>query len=636
MWRVCGVSWEQTDDPEDFAETGREGEWPQQDPGWNTQDPGWNTPGQAWNGQDPGSDGQDQVWDGQSPESDGQDPGWDAPDSGWPAARGYRVAPAPDFNAPADPNARPDFSAHDFSAASAAWATGGGGGGVGTAPELSGLLGAPTMADAAPPELVRDAAPSSAYVSQAGEQPGYVSHAEDQFGRTGEQPGYVTHAEDQFGHAGEQPDYAGHAGYAAARQASVSHGADEPWVIRQTATTRRRTSPLRMLRIVIPIVVIAAVGIGAVMMLTGRTTVALDGHTKKPQAAQRPMPRHMKSTSTPMMEMASFPAPGALPGTTVVQALASHGSTQIAAGTAGGLAAIWKRTTPMQRAAHAPWTLVFRSRTLTGQLTSVTYGDHGWIAAGGSAHHPLVLTSSDGRNWKLVSYEHSFRFGGEHVFGAAAGSAGYVVVGLITHRGRMVAADWWSTNLVYWQRGGNGGLDGRLASSQMRATVATTGGFVAVGQHGRKPATWMEGSAHDWMLMDLPMPAGASSAVMTQAAASGERVVAIGDAVTSHGLVPFAAVTPDGGATWTESSLIPPGRHTTVVTALTYTGTSFVAAGESQNKAVYWTSASGTNWSAPKAAGNGITVLTGLAPGGNQITGVGVMMDRPTVWDVRG
>jgi hypothetical protein len=558
VWRDCGVSWEETDEPGDFAVVEREGEWPQQQPEW--------------------------------PE---RDPGWPPQDTGWPVAGGYRVPP-------------------DFSAPPAAWAAGGGtnGGaapsaaweaadGAGTAAP-SAPLGAPTMADAAP-ELIRDSAPATAYVS----------------------------------HTGDQPDY-------------ITHEPDEPWLIRRPAPSSRshdhdhdrnrsdrKTSPLRMLRIVIPIMLIATVGIGAVMMLTGRTTVALDGHTKtatpKTVTPKTPATRAKAKTSNNMMSMTTFPAPGALPGTTVVQALASQNAQDIATGTAGGLAAIWQRTGSSQQ-----WTLVSRSRSIQGQLTSVSNGDHGWVAVGGSAHRPLVMTSPDGSHWQLVSSEHAFRFGGEHIFGAAGGTAGYIVVGLIMHKGHPVAADWWSTNRTYWQRGGNGGLDGRYAPSQMRAVVATPGGFVAVGQHGNKPSAWMAGTAHDWMLMDLPIPAGATNAILTQTAAHGNQVVALGDATTAHDVIPFAAVSPDGGASWTETPIQAPGAHTTVMTAVTYTSAGFVAAGQMGGKAYYWTSASGTAWSMPKNAGNGILAITGLAANGDEATGVGIMMDRPMVWNVRG
>lgn len=189
--------------------------------------------------------------------------------------------------------------------------------------------------------------------------------------------------------------------------------------------------------------------------------------------------------------------------------------------------------------------------------------------------------------------------------------------------GRTYAADWWSTNLRDWSRAGNGGLDGRLASSEMLAAVGTPGGFVAVGQHANHPAVWMSGTAHDWMEMDLPLPDGASSAVLTQVAGRGNDLVALGSATTAHGPVPFAAVSDDGGASWNETAL---SGGATAVTAITVTSSGvFVAAGQVGQTAVYWTTTDGATWSAPKQAA-GLTRITALTPSTNgTVTGIGTM-----------
>jgi hypothetical protein len=414
------------------------------------------------------------------------------------------------------------------------------------------------------------------------------------------------------------------AGYVYQQPDHRSDQEDEPWVVKPV-----RRSPLRVLRIVIPLVLIAAVGGGAVVMLrgSGRTPAVLAGHTSNPPAKVKA--KANTTSMTPIMNMAMFPAPGAAPKTVAVIALATNGTgTQVAAGTAGGQSAIWERT------GAGPWKLV--DRAPQGELGTVTYGgDHGWLATGATPGGPLVMTSPDGITWHVVTTEHSFvRYTGVHIFGGAAGRTGYIVVGLVIEHGRPLAADWWSMNQKYWFRAGNGGLDGRYSTSQMRAATATPGGFVVVGQHALKPCAWMAGSGHDWMLMDLQIPAGATSAILTQAAANGDQVVALGDATTSHGLIPFAAVSPDGGASWTETPIT--AAPATVVTAVTHTAAGYVAAGIMGTTAVYWTSADGTHWSPPQAAGHGITALTGLAPDGDQAAGIGVMMGRPTQWSVRG
>jgi hypothetical protein len=271
-------------------------------------------------------------------------------------------------------------------------------------------------------------------------------------------------------------------------------------------------------------------------------------------------------------------------------------------------------------------------------LTTVVRGPGGWVAVGAlgnnAAPHPVVLVSADGQTWQFVDGEHAFAYQGAYAYGAAAGSAGYIVVGKIVHGGRTVAATWWSTDLYHWIRGGNGGLDGRLEPSQMLAAAATPGGFIAVGQHGRKPAAWMAGTAHDWMLMDLPMPAGATSAALTKVAASGERLVALGDATTSRGIVPFAAVSSNGGASWREVPIVTPGGRAATVTAVTATASGFTAAAQAGGTdAIYWTSADGTAWSAPRQAGSGIAAITGLIPAGSTMAGIGESpAGRPVTW----
>jgi hypothetical protein len=205
------------------------------------------------------------------------------------------------------------------------------------------------------------------------------------------------------------------------------------------------------------------------------------------------------------------------------------------------------------------------------------------------------------------------------------------VVGQIHEGDRTHAADWWSTNLRDWVLGGNGGLDGRLASSKMLAVAATPGGFVAVGQHAGHPTAWMAANTPDWMVMDLSIPAGASSASLTQIVSHGNQLVATGEAYTSHGTVPFAAVSGDGGSSWSETMLSTMGGGSATVTAITASSTEFVATGTIGHNVVYWTSRNGTDWSDPTQL-NGVGAITSLTATSNgEVTGTTTMNGHPAL-----
>jgi hypothetical protein len=410
---------------------------------------------------------------------------------------------------------------------------------------------------------------------------------------------------------------------------------------------RRRPVALTVLKVGVPVFVIVAVGAGAVMMLTGKTKMVLAerGDTTTPPRASTAgssgaAGRTTPSTNTPAMAVFAATLPG-YPGRGVsgelVEGLASGNGTALAVGTVDGLPAVWRRAT------NGSWSLVTQNTAgITNRaavLTTIVRGPGGWVAVGvlgnNAAPHPVVLVSADGKTWQFVDGEQAFGYPGAYAYGAAAGPSGYLVVGKIVHGGRTIAATWWSTDLYHWVRdGSNGGLDGRLQPSQMLAAAATPGGFIAVGQHGSKPAAWITGSARNWKVIDLPVPAGATSAAFTRIASSGDRVVALGDAATSKGVVPFAAVSSDGGASWREVSIATPGGRAATVTAVTATASGFTAAAQAGGTdAIYWTSADGTAWSVPRQAGSGIAAITGLTPSGSTMAGIGESpAGRAVIW----
>jgi len=339
--------------------------------------------------------------------------------------------------------------------------------------------------------------------------------------------------------------------------------------------------------------------------------------------------------------------PGATdPQLAVNDVAAGHGM-QVAVGSANGYPAAWNSTD-----GGGSWTrasgqtqAVF-GRPGVQQLTGVTFGADGWLAVGGviavTAEHPVVLGSGNGSVWTAADREAAFSQPGLFTEQAAAGPAGYVIVGYQAVAGRAIAAAWWSAGLTGWHRAAVG------APGQMLAVTAGARGFVAVGADGDAPAAWTSadgGSA--WTQQNVPLPVGATRAVLQHVASSGRTVVAVGTALTSAAQqLPFAASSADGGTTWTESALpVPAGRAS--VTALAGTGAGgFLATGTFGSTpghldVVVWTSASGSSWRAvtpggPGLTGSGIQAITGLTVSGRTLSGVGFTAtpggEQPVLW----
>jgi hypothetical protein len=157
---------------------------------------------------------------------------------------------------------------------------------------------------------------------------------------------------------------------------------------------------------------------------------------------------------------------------------------------------------------------------------------------------------------------------------------------------------------------------------------------VSAGSHEDKPAVWTTTDGRSWKTVLLPVPAGASTAVLEQVAASGNRVVALGQATTTAGTTPFAELSADGGATWQQEPFSSPGSEVNF-TALTADSAGFTAAGlfgaPGQQNVALWTSATGASWK-PSQAGNlngaGAWEITALAPSGNTVTGIGSVVTQ--------
>ena len=353
--------------------------------------------------------------------------------------------------------------------------------------------------------------------------------------------------------------------------------------------------------------------------------------------------------------------PGAVDAELAVNGLAAQASMQVAVGSANGFPAAWTSVdggSSWTRAAGAtPGVL---DRPGSQQLTSVTHGNMGWLAVGGvtanAAEHPVVVVSANGTSWQAADSESVFGVPGLFTAQAAANGQGYVIVGYQNVKqvqngagsGRTVAAVWWSAGLTGWQRAGDataGALDGP-GSRQMTAVAASSAGFVAVGSHGDQPSAWTSADGRTWRQADLPLPVGATRAVLEHVASTGRTVAAVGTALTTTGVpVPFAASSSNGGASWISSALPLPAGLTSV-TALAAGGGAFTATGTygrtpGHQDVVVWTSPNGSAWRAAEPTGQGLTgpgvqAITGLTVSGSTLTGVGFTAspagEEPVFW----
>jgi hypothetical protein len=356
-----------------------------------------------------------------------------------------------------------------------------------------------------------------------------------------------------------------------------------------------------------------------------------------------------------------------------VNSLAAAGREQVAAGSADGAPALWSATAAGQ---WVPSTVSMPASWSPGSLTSVVHGSAGWLAVGNAGPSvppvPLaqpapsapagpvagsagvIMTSADGSTWQPGTTAQPLTAPGATLAQAAAGRSGYVVVGsAATPGGGPGPAAWYSAGLSTWTRATISQAGPAGTGGPMLAVAAAQPGFVAVGSAGSAPAVWTSQSGSAWQFTRLPLPAGTVSAVLTQVAAVGGRVVAAGDAsraaVPGHmaGPVPFAAVSGDDGRTWREVILRAPAGPATI-TALTAAGHGFAAVGLSgvpgDQVMLTWWSPDGLSWQGgqPVAGplhGRGVQQITALSAVGGALTGAGYAVtqsgDHPLSWHAR-
>jgi hypothetical protein len=427
-------------------------------------------------------------------------------------------------------------------------------------------------------------------------------------------------------------------------QGSVSEAASPygPWSTSGRGTSSRRRRAVQVAAIGVPAAVLVAVGAGALMMLTGRANEMLASRANTgaaspaaPDATASARPPAKAGAAPPAFAGAtSLPGYPGQRGAVTVASMRVSGGVSLAVGAADGHAAVWRR------AATGTWTLESAAAlgAVAGRasLASVAHGQAGWIAVGtasdGGATEPVVLASADGVTWQPLASLVALAGQGTEFLGAAAGNGGYVVVGRQMTGGRIFAVLWYSADLRSWNSDSNGGLDGRLVASTVNAVASTADGFIAVGSHGAVEAIWISPDGRQWNLRNMNPPTGAHSATLSAVAASGDRVVAAGYAVTSAGDIPVVVASVDGGVQW-QQIVLNASNGLGMITALTATPNGFTAAGlagkQGAAHTVTWTSQDGLTWSRPTQTTDG--EITALAATGTNVTGTSEQGATPTV-----
>jgi len=384
----------------------------------------------------------------------------------------------------------------------------------------------------------------------------------------------------------------------------------------------------------------AVASVTSATVAPGGTVVAI-GATAATKVSQQPVFLEAGTDGTvrpvPLTSIA-----GAITPEMTINSTAVADGQQIAAGSANGYPAVWRRTSV------GAWTLVSSLGLVAADphlraLTSVTHGPAGWLAVG--APGPVVLSSADGEIWGVAGGDITHDLAGVSAVAAAAGPAGYVIVGkLVAPGGSCVADVWWSANMMSWTRAHD--VNEADGSSQVLAVAAGAHGFVSVGSHDSQPTVWTTANGRAWKTIVLPPPAGTSAAALQQVAVNGDRVVALGLATTgtgpavgsapdtAPGTVPFAELSTDDGATWQQVLFSSPGPSTSF-TALTANAAGFTAAGlfglPGQQDVALWASANGASWMPYQSGGlvgSGAWQIDALAQSGAGVTGIGTILTQ--------
>ncbi len=359
-------------------------------------------------------------------------------------------------------------------------------------------------------------------------------------------------------------------------------------------------------------------------------TATIVGSTAGTKVSQQPVFLEANRAGA-VRSVAISSIPGALIPEAAVNGTAVADGEQVAVGSADGYPAVWRRAL-----GTSSWTLVSSLSLVSGAtglatLSSVTHGSAGWLAAGTPG--PVIFTSTDGINWQPAGGNIVQDLSGVAAVATASGPVGYLIDGkLVAAGGVCVADDWFSTDLTSWTRAHT--AKPPTGSSQVLAVAAGLRGFVTAGSHNGKPAVWTTSNGILWTIDVLPLPIGASSAVLQQVAINGNSVVALGQQTTVTGTLPLAELSTDGGKTWQEVQFISAGPDTTV-TALTAGPGGFTAAGQfgsaGQLSAAIWRSPDGTSWTQLAISGltgGGNHDITTLTPSGSAVTAIDSILSQ--------
>jgi len=351
-------------------------------------------------------------------------------------------------------------------------------------------------------------------------------------------------------------------------------------------------------------------------------TVIAAGSTNSTRTNQQGLLIRAGTTGNPEPVSLSSIQGGLIPEE-AVNSVAVAGNEQVAAGSADGYPAVWRRVS------DGPWTLVsslgqVSADTDLAGLSAVTHGPNGWLAVGPG---PLVLTSADGTKWQPAdAITHDLA--GVSAVQAASGPHGYVITGTVAETGGAFSRDvWWSQDLVTWTKARDVNETG--GSNRVLAVAAGPAGFVSAGSHENLPVVWISSGGRTWTPVSTPLSAGATAGVIQQVAVNGSHAVALGQQTTAHGVQPLAERSADGGRTWQPVPFTAPGPGVSF-TALTASGGGFTAAAQfgssgGTTAAAVWTSANGTSWTRSPVSGltgDGSHAITALAASGTAVTGI--------------
>jgi hypothetical protein len=349
------------------------------------------------------------------------------------------------------------------------------------------------------------------------------------------------------------------------------------------------------------------------------------GYTAATKLSQQPV-LAVADTAGSVRKVSLAAIPGGLVPEVAVSGLAAAGGQTVAVGSANGYPAVWRKT------AGGSWSLATRlplASSFPGlsALTSVTRGPAGWLAVG--APGPVLLTSSDGTNWRQASRVIPQDLAGASAVTAAAGPAGYVIAS--TTPGGGTPDLWWSRDMTSWTRATS--MNDTSGSSRVLSVAANGHGFLAAGSHDGHPAVWSTSDGRSWTAIVLGLPASASSAVLQQVAVNGDHVVVLGRQQQANGTAPLAETSANSGLSWQVVPFPSPGPDTSITALTAGPASGFTAAARygtpGQQRAGVWTSPSGTTWTRSQVSGltggadTGIAALARTEPPAPVVIGIG-------------